>query len=240
MRPIRKGSSPRATDFADYTDAKKYLVERLGPYCSFCERRINCSLHVEHVRPKNSAWGLPQLEGRWENVLLACASCNGKKGSADMGTSEVLLPDRDNTAFVFRHSRDGEIGVVDGVTAETADQACMILVRTGLDRAARANTDGSIQKWKHRMEVWGQALESLQNITLQPENVALKKMSLEFAKATGHFSIWMTVFAGDADMRNCLIDAFPGTRESGCFDPVTAEPVSPAPNPDGLADGGKI
>ena len=90
------------------------------------------------------------------------------------------------------------------------------------------------------MEVWGQALESLQNITLQPENVALKKMSLEFAKATGHFSIWMTVFAGDADMRNCLIDAFPGTRESGCFDPVTAEPVSPAPNPDGLADGGKI
>ncbi|MFT3776257.1 MAG: hypothetical protein QM820_63745 [Minicystis sp.] len=49
----------------------------------------------------------------------------------------------------------------------------------------------------------------------------------------------MTVFQGDADMRNRIIDAFAGTRASGCFDPATTEPRSPAPNPDGLAHGGK-
>jgi hypothetical protein len=50
----------------------------------------------------------------------------------------------------------------------------------------------------------------------------------------------MAVFDGDLDMRNRLIDAFPGTRGSGCFDPVTTDPVRPGPNPDALQDGGKV
>jgi len=50
----------------------------------------------------------------------------------------------------------------------------------------------------------------------------------------------MTVFQGDTDMLNRLIDAFPGTRDSGCFDADQASPISPAPNPDNLPDGGKI
>lgn len=41
-------------------------------------------------------------------------------------------------------------------------------------------------------------------------------------------------------MRNRLIDAFAGTRESGCFDPITTEAISPAPNPDNLDCGGKL
>ncbi|HRE91997.1 MAG TPA: hypothetical protein PK095_22970 [Myxococcota bacterium] len=41
-------------------------------------------------------------------------------------------------------------------------------------------------------------------------------------------------------MRQRLVAAFPGTAASGCFDPVTTNPVQPAPNPDGLPDGGKL
>lgn len=68
----------------------------------------------------------------------------------------------------------------------------------------------------------------------------VRRLTAELAAQTGFFSIWMTVFAGDADMRNRLIDAFDGTRDSGCFDPATTEPCSPAPNPDGLPHGGKV
>jgi len=48
------------------------------------------------------------------------------------------------------------------------------------------------------------------------------------------------VFAADIEMRNSLIDAFAGTRGSECFDPITTQSVSPAPNPDRLSHGGKI
>jgi hypothetical protein len=40
-------------------------------------------------------------------------------------------------------------------------------------------------------------------------------------------------------MRHRLIDAFPGTRESGCFDPQNSDLIQPAPNPDHLPHGGK-
>lgn len=60
------------------------------------------------------------------------------------------------------------------------------------------------------------------------------------AEVSERYQSWMTVFADEPDMLNRLIDAFEGTRASGCFDPVTTRPVSPAPNPDALADGGKI
>jgi hypothetical protein len=34
----------------------------------------------------------------------------------------------------------------------------------------------------------------------------------------GHWSIWMTVFAGIREIRVALIAAFPGTRQAMCFD----------------------
>jgi hypothetical protein len=68
----------------------------------------------------------------------------------------------------------------------------------------------------------------------------LKRAIMREALATGFFSVWMTVFASQPDMLLRFIRAFPGTQESGCFDMHTGAPVSPAPNPDQLAHGGKI
>lgn len=62
---------------------------------------------------------------------------------------------------------------------------------------------------------------------------------VRLAQATGFFSIWMQVFQAEPDMRRRLIDAFPGTRESGCFDPLNSNLVQPAPNPDNLPHGAK-
>ncbi len=112
MRPVRRGASPRTTDFADYAQAKPELVSRLGSYCSYCERRIPTNLAVEHLQPKRGPSGHPDLAGRWENFLLACVNCNSTKGDKPVVLADVLLPDRDNTFAAYTYTEDGKVSVV--------------------------------------------------------------------------------------------------------------------------------
>jgi hypothetical protein len=85
------------------------------------------------------------------------------------------------------------------------------------------------------MEAWAAAESAKISVDRTPPCTRSSKLAV----STGFFSIWMTVFAGDIDMRTRLIDAFSGTRDSGCFDDKTTAPVCPAPNLDGLLHGGK-
>lgn len=244
MRPVQRGNSPQATDFADYADAKRFLVTRLGRYCSYCERRVATNLAVEHIQPK----GLPAyapLEGRWENFLLGCVNCNSTKKDKDLVLVDTFLPDRDNTFAAFDYFADGRIepsallSVVNRVMAER------LLSLVGLDKPISVCLDENgkqvaLDRVAQRMEVWGIALEVKNDVDANPGNDAVRRGAVRTAQAEGFFSIWMTVFANDTDMRKRLVEAFPGTLGSGCFDPATAQPVCPAPNPDQLQAGAKL
>ena len=241
MRPIRRGASPQQEDFSQYEDAKPELVSRLGPYCSYCERKIPTLLAVEHIQPKGLR-RYKHLAGRWENFLLACTNCNATKRDKDVDPGLFYLPDRDNTFVNFVYASDGSLRPVAGTTEEIAART---LALTGLDQPVASILDFNgqlvaLDRVSQRMQAWEQAAESKIGLAGQPTNDILRREIAKFAKAEGFFSIWMTVFADDTDMRHRLIDAFPGTRDSGCFDPITAAPVSPAPNHDALPNGGKI
>ncbi|AQT62095.1 HNH endonuclease [Cellvibrio sp. PSBB023] len=245
MRPIRRNTSPRVTDFTDYTDAKPDLVARLGPYCSFCERRVMTQLAVEHVQPK----GLPayaHLIGRWNNFLLACVNCNSTKNKKDVVLSQVLLPDRDNTFVAFEYQDNGTVTAsAQAIASGNGTVANNLLSLTGLDKAALNNPDENgkqvaLDRVRQRMEALLCAQDALTSIRSQPENNMLRDAVVKLAKASGFFSVWMTVFNDDADMRLRLINSFPGTAESGCFDLISGNTVSPSPNPDALVAGGKI
>lgn len=237
MRPVRRGMSPRAEDYGRYGEAKSELIARLGSYCSYCERRIASALEVEHIQPKS----LPQyaaLEGRWENFLLACRNCNGTKLAKNVVLAENLLPDRDNTFAAYTYTADGRVTVAAGMTLEERRMAEASLELTGLGkRPGRPGTDDRV--WD-RIQAWGIAKRTRERIVSRPGVGELRDAAVDVAVQCGFFSVWMAVFAGDADMRNRLIDAFAGTRGSECFAAGTTEPVRPAPNPDGLADGGKV
>lgn len=97
----------------------------------------------------------------------------------------------------------------------------------------------ALDRMSQRMEVWLAAEESKSDLQNNPDNVLLRDYVVKLAKKTGFFSVWMAVFDDDNDMKSRLIDAFPGTRSSGCFD-ANGLSISPAPNPDGLASGSKI
>lgn len=242
MRPVRRGS-PNTADFDNYKDAKPDLVTKIGSYCSYCERHIATLLAVEHIQPK----GLPQwqhLQGKWQNFLLGCTNCNSVKRDKNVLLFDILLPDRDNTFLAFRYLNSGEIGIA-GKLANTPLQALAMatLKLTGLTTLNQATDNNgrsvALDRISQRREAWQQAEIALNDLLHSPSE-ALKRSITREAVATGFFSVWMTVFAAQPDMLLRFIRAFPGTQESGCFDMQSGQPVSPAPNPDQLAHGGKI
>jgi uncharacterized protein (TIGR02646 family) len=243
MRPIRRGSSPRQGDFTNYRDALPDLAGRLGMYCSYCERRIHTQLAVEHIQPK----ALPAyqaLQGRWENFLLACVNCNSCKGDQPVALQDVLLPDRDNTLGAYLYCAGGEIQVASQLSARAQQLARSTLALVGLNRPSQDIADANgrliaLDRVTQRMEAWLVAGRARELLTAHPGTVEVAECVVRLAQATGFFSIWMQVFQAEPDMRRRLIDAFPGTRESGCFDPLNSNLVQPAPNPDNLPHGAK-
>ena len=239
MRPIQRGTSPQTGDFGDYAYAKPELIGRLGAYCSYCERPIPTNLAVEHIQPKKGPHGHPALEGRWENFLLACVNCNSTKRDKQVVLADVLLPVRDNTFAALTYTQDGKVSAATGLAAATAT-----LRLVGLDKAISVVMDANgkqvaIDRVSQRMQAWLVAEESKADVDAEPASAGLRRQVVRTAVATGFFSIWMRVFSADSDMLCRLIDAFPGTQGSGCFNHTTGATVAPAPNPDGLADGGK-
>jgi uncharacterized protein (TIGR02646 family) len=245
MRPVKRGPSPQTGDFEAYRDALPFLGSRLGCYCSYCERRVATQLAVEHLQPKDGPHGRPELEGRWENYLLACVNCNSTKLCKRVDFRDLLFPDRDNTFAALTYQADGKIEPAPGLSDSVRSMARATLALTGLDKRISDARDENgrliaIDRVAQRMEAWLVAEEARIDVNAAPGNDAVRRGAIRTAQGYGFFSIWMTVFANDPDMRNRLIDAFDGTRASGCFDPVTTLPVSPAPNPDALADGSKV
>jgi hypothetical protein len=245
MRPIRRGSSPRSGDFSNYADALPDLVSRMGPYCSYCERLIPAQLAVEHIQPK----GLPAYQGligRWENFLLACVNCNSTKKDKDVVLSDVLLPDRDNTFAAYLYDAGGGLQVSPGLSLIEQKRALATLALVGLQRPGGSVVDANgrliaLDRMSQRLEVWLKAQYARDELLpLRPGDAVVINALVLLAQSTGFFSVWMEVFRDDPAICARLIDAFAGTRDSGCFDSQTAAPVQPAPNPDRLPHGGKL
>lgn len=241
MRPVLRGNSPQAGDFANYRDAFGELVSRIGMFCSYCERRIATQLAVEHIQPK----GLPayaHLQGRWDNFLLGCVNCNSTKGDKDVVLADFLLPDRDNTAAAYVYTMDGQITVPGQMTEGQQAMAKRTLALTGLDKRASAVLDSNgqliaIDRVAQRMEIWLIAQDSKDDLQTNP-NDAFRRQIARTATGHGFFSIWMAVFQDEPEVRKFLIQAFAGTA-ADCFDPISTAFLSPRP-PNHLVHGGKI
>jgi hypothetical protein len=241
MRPVERGSSPRPNDFENYRDAFPDLVSRLGPYCSFCERRVPTNLAVEHIQPKAEN-RYPHLAGRWDNFLLGCVNCNSTKGDRDVVLEQVALPDRDNTFAAFAYTQDGAVAVVASLDERRKTVAQRILSLTGVAKPRDAATDANgllvaIDRMGQREDVWKKAELAKSRLAAVPIT-ELRESIVNWALAEGHFSIWMTAFSDDPEMRQRFIEAFPGTARD-CFDPVTTAIVSPRP-PNVLGGAGKV
>ena len=222
MRPVIRGPYPINDDgtvfaVSCYKQFKGPLIKRIGAYCSYCEMKLDSNLAVEHVKPKKVD-GVIQADRLldWDNLLLACTNCNSSKGNENIKISEYFWPDIDNTCRPFEYSEGGCITAAQWLSPDMKEKAERTLALTGLDKTPADTTEASDLRWLRRKEAWEIAQLSLSD--LRSNNIeAMRVQIVRTMTGHGYWSIWMTVFSGDADMRRRFIQAIAGT-DSNCFD----------------------
>jgi hypothetical protein len=221
MRPVRRGTGPEIggqdKNYPSYRNARDDLIARLGDYCSYCELPCKQGPAVEHVQPKGGKHGRPDLELVWSNFLLCCRYCNGVKTDKNIVLNDHFWPDQDNTFRALRYDVDRAPRPADGLSPAEQTQAVRTLQLTGLDREpGHPHLTTKDLRWRKRREAWGIALISLGNLRSSPSE-EMRRQIVITALNTGFWSVWMTVFCADAEMRRRLASGFVGT-EMACFD----------------------
>ncbi|HVC93469.1 MAG TPA: HNH endonuclease [Pirellulales bacterium] len=220
MRPVLRGDPPtdatgKAIVFSHYREARDFLIERIGDYCSYCEVCLHGSIHVEHVRPKKPN---PDLKTVWTNFLLACDNCNSVKGDFDVVLSDYLWPDTDNTTLAFDYHVDEPPRVSQTLKAAHQQLAINTIQLTGLDRVpGHPDFSARDRRWQKRKEAWGVAILARKALAENPTD-QLRESIVHNAVSRGFWSVWVAVFHDDNEMRRRLLKWFPGTAISECFD----------------------
>lgn len=222
MRPVDKGNTPLDPNdqqivFTHYSDAKGYLIHRMGQYCSYCERRIPASLAVEHKQPKSLQ---PALSKTWSNLLLACVNCNSAKKDRDINNGNIddyLWPDTDNTFLAISYSQNGHTSPNLKLPKHLQKKAQNSIDLFGLNKTQADDSKATDGRWIGRFDAWGIAQDSKLALSSNDKD-QMRRQIVKTALGYGHFSIWMSVFCDDPDMRSRFIEAFPGTCKS-CFEP---------------------
>jgi uncharacterized protein (TIGR02646 family) len=226
MRPVHRGIAPGV--YARYQDAINDLEERLGTYCSYCERRLPTSLAVEHVNPKSVS---PGLETVWTNFLLGCTNCNSVKGAKPTNDTDFLWPDRDNTLLAFAYREGGFVETHPHLTGPLREQADALKDVVGLDRhrgLTNRRPAPRDKRWKDREQVWALAVKWRDRVAQFPsaQRATVRELIVDAAVGYGFFSVWMEVFRTDKDVRKGLVRDFAGTAPD-CFD-AQGSPISRA------------
>jgi uncharacterized protein (TIGR02646 family) len=217
MRPIERGVNLNL--FKEYGDARDDLINQLGAYCSYCEMRIPTPA-IEHIQPKSLS---DDLELEWRNFLLACTSCNSVKKDKvinDNNIGDYFWADSDNTFRAFHYEQNRAPQISTSLTDFQQQIAKNTLELTGIDREPlHPNLSKKDRRWKERNEAWDDAL-SVKEDFKNNSSEEMKNTIIRLAKAKGFWSVWMTVFADDINMRHLLIQEFKGTSQA-CFDANT-------------------
>jgi len=225
MRPVNRGELPIDSDgkpcvFKKYENASVFLCERLGRYCSYCERIIKTNLAIEHISPKSLN---PEKERDWNNFLLSCSNCNSTKGDQEINDKNIddyFWPDRDNTYRAFVYCEDGTVCVNPELSKEYQEKSRRTLQLFGLDKNPDNGASSKDYRWIDRRNAWGIAQECLQDLRAfekKAPQLASKYRKSIVRTANDRFSIWFTVFADEPEICNLLIEKFTETARD-CFD----------------------
>ena len=222
MRPVIKGSTPTDSEgndiiFSKYDRARRYLIDGIGEYCSYCERKIEANLAVEHVQPKDTN---PQLALDWNNFLLACTNCNSTKGKKTVNLNEYVWPDIDNTFSHFLYNQTGIVNISPLATEQVLKEKIQkMLDLMGLQksppRVGSADWErASDRRYEHRIQAWSDANHYMDKYNKSSD--AIRNLMIPLIKTIvihqGFWSIWMKSFENFPEVQIELINSFPGTN----------------------------
>ncbi|MCU5172104.1 HNH endonuclease [Bacillus paranthracis] len=215
MRPVFRGDVPvdennNPITFKHYSQARGYLKERIGAYCSYCERKLEFGCQVEHIHPKSKR---PDRECDWTNFLIACPNCNPIKNDKEIVLSDYVWPDLDNTFEYFLYL-DGFVFATD-ITDKSKAEAMIKLV--GLDRISirdlLQDSEQTDERQFYRLETWNLAQRYYEQL-YKADTEETRQTIVDLAIARGYWSVWMTIFKEDKDIINRLVSSFSGTKIS--------------------------
>jgi len=208
MRPLTKARFKTNKAFYNpYSSSKDDLLNAIGEYCSFCERKgFSSALDVEHIRHKNLH---TQRTSLWRNFLLACKNCNSIKGEKSI--LNMYFPIVHDTFIIFEYTEHGEVLVNPAVPLNTTqyERVVNLINLIGLDRMP-GHPQYSIKdkRWSDRRTTWSLAIKYL---TQYQNNNSIIDYVVDLAKQRGNWSIWMTVFKNEPAVIQRLKSDFPGT-----------------------------
>jgi hypothetical protein len=102
------------------------------------------------------------------------------------------------------------------LTSRQKTKATRLIKLVSLDKMPADDPAAPDLRWNDRRESWDKATRyrtKYQNGSSTVETI------VDLCKGDGHWSIWMTVFEGNKDVRLALISAFSGTVSAKCFNP---------------------
>lgn len=222
MRPVNKDTAPVDSEnneiqFKKYERARRYLIDAIGEYCSYCERKLVVNLAVEHVKPKSTN---KDLELSWSNFLLGCTNCNSTKGAEEITLSDYFWTDIDNTYDVFAYDKSGLVSVSNKIIdADLIEKAQRSIQLVGLDKkppktGTVAWKEASDRRFEHRIQAFIDAQEHAENYSTA--NSQIRSIMLGLIKTIvinqGFWSIWMRAFETFPEVQRELINSFTGTR----------------------------
>ncbi|WP_293883549.1 HNH endonuclease [Sphingobacterium sp. UBA1498] len=235
MRPIHKGTVPAVNGIAktvtDYKDWRADLLDRLGPYCCYCNMDLKDSPQVEHVIPKSTT---PELQLEWDNMLLACGPCNRAKSDDDYNTDDHYLPDYHNTLLAFdylilKHPTKADTNACIVIPAENDvvnTQKSIDTIKLFKLDALKSNKRATDLRWKYRYEAYyaAQVWKKHWDDWGREKHVEFIELMIICAISKGFFGIWFKFFNDVPSVKVALINAFVGTNNYA-FD-NTLTPIS--------------
>lgn len=218
MRPVDRGEPPKDENgnpilFKKYQDMGKYLKDRLGCYCSYCECCVDSGISIEHIQPK---FLFPEKIMEWGNLLLACSCCNGHKGATRIDENNIgdyCWPDRDNTLLFFDYiSKDGLV-----VPAADLSQEDLLRAENTLRLLGLASNIDIVRLRRETIEIARLGKAILEINDSEEIRTCIERQAERF------FSVWLSIFQDDEDMCIRFIRKFKGTA-TDCFD-ASGRPV---------------
>lgn len=215
MRPVTRNAAPAV--YKKYQDAIGDLETCFGRYCSYCERHFPALLAVEHVSPKNSD---KARKTDWTNFLIGCVNCNSVKGETPTNDEDFLWPDKDNTLKAIQYKAGGIIEPSPTLDPLILPKVVALIDLVGLDRhpgkSPEKRPNERDKRYLDREEAWKTAQLS-RSVLNNNDNNLVRDLIVATAKVSGFFSVWITTFHDDSDMRRRLVEAHPGTARD-CFE----------------------
>ncbi|MGB3106977.1 HNH endonuclease [Sphingobacterium siyangense] len=247
-----KGSIPivdgREISVADFGEWRRFLIERIGYYCAYCNIPLSHNLNVEHVIPKNPKEGVQAGDPlAWENMLLACGPCNNAKTNRETNPDLFYLPESHNTLIPFTIVEIPEN--VNAVIVEPAKEltqsqnlkAQATIELFDLDKIDSRNKVVDI-RWRKRKAALDLARNSFELFTaIKINNNDLLPAAAEniarTAAESGFFIVWFEIFKNEPLVLEKLLsnEIIPGTSPN-CFaeNSFMLKPRNPENNKDNI------